>query len=627
MDGERMVEGEQVPSGESEGTARPARRRRITPLVVVVGAVLVVALGVGAVYAYTRFLARPPVSNARLLPASTLAYFSFDAAPDGRQGEAADRLRRVFEAQPGFREAWDRLARPLSDALGSARQERPTALTLGTRPGRPERATPAPGSAGDLSQYLGGKVTLAVLPLGSDDLQKLRGAALGTGPGEPETAIFDVIGRNVVALVDLDFDALSKRGLLSDLKRWAEQPSQAAVAERYRDMDIRRFDSGTSAVYFALVDGSSTAIVGAELDPVRIVIDTLRDGRSLSSSVTHSGLVREVPSEQLASLYVNLSEVYRSLRLADPEEANTGPVRDLRGGVLLTLGAYDRGLQLDVATEADMTLLPSPDLDFDGPGGIALNPDVRPEVATLGDVPLDAQAFLVGADLRTPLEDLLEIAQRNKGSNLAAQLREFEGQTGLDLETGVAPLLSGDYVLSARLKQAADGSFVPSVLFELKLSNEATARDVFDKFAAARGDTKPETIAGATFHVAGDGFAYGTVARRAWVAWEGDGKGARESLARATDGLGKGIVKTPEWREKALVLPRYSNVIAHVDAGAVLATVEGNSDVVRDRQAYERNIAPFLRPVRYVLIGSASYAAQRVYLSRNHTVMFLGVGD
>jgi hypothetical protein len=328
----------------------------------------------------------------------------------------------------------------------------------------------------------------------------------------------------------------------------------------------------------------------------------------------------------MASLYVNLTEVYRSLRLADPEGANTGPVRDLRGGVLLTLGAYDRGLQLDVATEADMTLLPSPDVDIEGPGGVAINSDARPDVATLGDVPLDAQAFLVAADLRTPLEDLLEIAQRNKGSNLAAQLRELEGQTGLDLETDVAPVLSGDYVLSARLKQAADGSLVPSVLFELKVSNEAKAKEALDKFAAARGDTKPETIAGARFHVAGDGLAFGTVARRAWVAWEGDGQGARESLGRAIDGMGKGVVKTAEWREKAMVLPRYSNVIAHVDAGAVLAAVEGNGGIVRDRQAYERDVAPFLRPVRYVLIGSASYAARRVYLSRNHTVVFLGVG-
>ncbi|HET9496496.1 MAG TPA: DUF3352 domain-containing protein [Chloroflexia bacterium] len=627
MDGERAGESGYTPAGERHRGARPARPGgRLHPAVVAAGAVLVIALAVGAVWGYRTFLARPAVGIERLLPASTMAYFSFDASPEGSQGEAAARIRQAFEAQPGFREAWERITRPLADALDQAEQERPSAPTFGVRPEEPVRATPAPGGPVDLTQYLGGNVTLALLPLGSEDLQKLRGASLGTGAGEPEAEVFEVLGRNVVALVDLDFDALSKRGLLSDLKRRAEQPQQVAAAERHRDVDIRRFDTGSSVVYFALLDGASTAVVGAAPDPIRAVIDTYRDNRGLSGSITHAALVREVPAERLASVYVNLTEIYRALRLADPEAANSGPVRDLRGGVLLTLGTYEGGLQLDVASEADVTFLPSSDIDDDGRGGIALNPDARPDVTTLSDVPPDAHGLLVGTDLRTPLEQLLRVASQNPASDIAAGLREFEADTGLDLAADVAPLLSGDYVLSARLEEAG-GALSPSVVFELKMQDEARARAVLDRLAAGGRATRTETIAGAEFHVAGDGLAFGTVARRAWVAWEGDGEGAAESLAQAIDGMGKGITSTEEWRERAKPLPRYSNVIAHVDMGAVREAAEASPDIVRDREAYERDVAPFLRPLKYVLVGSASYAPERALLSRNHTVVFVGVGE
>jgi hypothetical protein len=628
VDSERAAgSGHSSPGAQQVAPPEARRARRVRPVVIVAVVVLVVALAVGALWAYLNFVARPAAGIDRLLPVSTLAYFSFDASPEGRQGEAAARFRQAFEAQPGFREAWDRITRPLADALSLAEQERSAAPTFGTRPDSPVRPTPVPGGAGDLSQYIGGNVTVAVLPLGSADLQTLRGASLGTGEGEPEAEVFDVIGRNVVALVDLDFDALSKRGLLSDLKRWAEQPRQAAVAERYREVDIRRFDTGGAPVYFALVDGSSTAVVGAAPEPVRAVIDTYRDDRGLSGSITHSGLVREVPAERVASLYVNLTEIYRALRLADPEAANSGPVRDLRGAALLTLGAYEGGLQVDVASEVDLTLLPSPGIDAGGPGGIALNPDARPDVTTLSDVPPGAHAFLVGADLRTPVEQLLRAARQNEGLDIAAELREFETDTGLDLAGDVAPLLGGDYVLSARLEDTGGGTLSPSVVFELKVQDEARARAVLDRLAAGGTGMGTETIAGAEFHVAGGGLAFGTVARRAWVAWEGDGEGVTGSLARAIDGIGKGITGTDEWREKAKPLPRYSNVIAHVDMEAVLQAAEDSPGIVRDRTAYERDAAPFLRPLKYVLLGSASFSSERAYLSRNHTVIFIGVGE
>ena len=145
--------------------------------------------------------------------------------------------------------------------------------------------------------------------------------------------------------------------------------------------------------------------------------------------------------------------------------------------------------------------------------------------------------------------------------------------------------------------------------------------------AASSPDTRRETLAGAEFHVAGDGLAFGAARGRAWLAWEGDGAGAAGALSHVMDSLGKGVTTTAEWRDKAKVLPRYSNVIAHVDLAALRGAAEASPNVVPDLEAYERDVAPFLRPLTYMLVGSASHAPQRAYLSRNHTVVFLGVGE
>src|SRR5207253_4722557 len=99
---------------------------------------------------------RPAVAVDHLLPADTMAYLTVDTSPSGAQKAALDKMRQAFESQPGFKEAWAKLA---ADAATSS--------------GKP--AADASGIDGfdSLSQYLGKNLTIAMLPVSAADLQKL----------------------------------------------------------------------------------------------------------------------------------------------------------------------------------------------------------------------------------------------------------------------------------------------------------------------------------------------------------------------------------------------------------------------------------------------------------------------
>jgi hypothetical protein len=45
-----------------------------------------------------------------------------------------------------------------------------------------------------------------------------------------------------------------------------------------------------------------------------------------------------------------------------------------------------------------------------------------------------------------------------------------------------------------------------------------------------------------------------------------------------------------------------------------------------DKQEYETNVAPFVRPIKYLLMGSANQGNPSGSLTRNHTVLFVGIG-
>jgi hypothetical protein len=169
------------------------------------------------------------------------------------------------------------------------------------------------------------------------------------------------------------------------------------------------------------------------------------------------------------------------------------------------------------------------------------------------------------------------------------------------------------------------------IVFQLKLNaaDRQKALDVLDKLASS--DTSDVAsrfeAAGGTFY--GDptsGVSIGVTSDRFMVVFDGGLKPPKERVEGTTSTLGKGIGSTTEWRDRSKHLPRDSNVIFYADTTAIRDVAERSMLTGSDRQDYESTAAPLIRPIKYILMGSATQANREGSLSRNHTVLFVGVG-
>lgn len=584
-------------------TPAPAKKRSGAPLVIGgIALVLIAALVGGGFFLWQNVVNRPAVSVERLLPANTLGYFSFDPVLEGSQKAAMDKLREAFEAQPGFKEAWDKLTNQATSSLTG---------------GLADIATPDTNNIDNLATYLGNSVTLAVLAPGSDDLQRLEDA---TQSGDISTVAGDVMGKNVVGIVDLDFNPLNKKGPISDLKQQVDNVGKAELVEKYRDVEIRKFITNTQEIYFALLDGSSTAVVGAQAAPLKVLIDGFRDNKTLKDDATFKSLSGQVPQDRIAGLYVNLTEIYKQAQLISPEIFQDQQLQNLSGAMLLTVSAANDGMQIDVASETDLSLMDTQ---------VQINPDARPDPSTINDVPSDALTFYAGTDLKTTLSNALKNLRANSqtGDQVNEQIKSFEDTLGISLENDLIPLLGGDFLVSVSTTGSGD-NLTPRIVFELKLTDTQKTKDLIEK-VLSNPDANAEKfqIGNDTFY--GDqnsGVLLGVTNDRFWFVFSPGGSEPAQILQPLIDNLGKGFGTSAQWNGAKTHLVRDSNAIAFIDLNNLRTMLEGQMvGAAIDQREYDTNVAPFVKPLKYFLLGSATQAAKNGTLSRNHTVLFLGI--
>ena len=594
--------------------AVPEKRRSNMPVIGGVIALLVVAaLAIGGYFVYQNVLNKPSVSIEKLLPAGTLGYFSFDPVLQGNQKAAMDKIGEAFQSQPGFKDAWDKMTSASTGMLGSVD-------CTGNS------ATPAAGGFDAISSYLGNSITIAVLAPSSADLQKLKDLS---GSGDMESAGMDVVSKNVVGLVDLDFNPLDKKGPIADLKQQIQNLASAPSVEKYRDIDIRKFtpktcgtggqDASAQPIYYALLDNSATAIVAIQTDPLHTLIDSYRDNKSLKDNETFKALSGQVPQDRIAALYVNLTDIYKQVQLAVPELTQGQSVQNVNGAMLITLSAANDGLQIDSASETDASLMGTE---------VQVNPNARPDEATISDVPANTLGFFVGTDLQTVLKASLDAVRKNDTSgDVDQQIKSFEQQYNVSLENDVLPLLSGDYSLS--VSPGASGDIMtPSVLFQLKVKDSQKAADVLSKVMTASGMTTDNVqISGGQFYVdKSSGLITGVAKDRLWFLFDADFASVQAHLTDTIGNIGKGFGSGSQWASVKTHLVKDSNVVAYVDITGVREALE--KSLLQDDTAksdYEQNAAPFVKPLKYLLIGSATQAAKNGALSCNHSILFIGI--
>ncbi len=189
--------------------------------------------------------------------------------------------------------------------------------------GLPLGSTTDPATLDALASYLGGSATIAVLAPSQGDLISLKPSSSG---GISPLAAYDVVGRNVVALVDLDFTTDgTKQGIIADLRAVKDNLDKAKVVESYHGTDIRQYVAGPLQIYFALLGGTSTAAVGINSVPIKVLIDELQANKGLKEDEAFKYLSGKVPTERVATLYLNLGEIIRSIKVLIPE-ADTIPM-------------------------------------------------------------------------------------------------------------------------------------------------------------------------------------------------------------------------------------------------------------------------------------------------------------
>ena len=609
---------------------RPLQPARVTPkkqgipaLILALLALLLVAAAVAAFFIIRGMGgaargASMPVERA--LPANTLAYISINPAPADSQRRAFEKLRAVFEAQPGFNDAIGSLVLQAQSAISN------TGLSIELSTGLSTLDT--------LASYLGGNITIALLAPSRGDLISLKPS--NSGEISPLAAV-DVLGRNVVGLVDLDFTTDgTKQGLIADLRAVKDNLDKAKVVETYRGTDIRQYAAGPVQIYFALLNRTSTAAVGINSVPIKVLIDEAQAEKGLKEDEGFKYLSGKVPAERVATLYANLGALDTLLKQLFPQAK--GSIQ-MKGAALVALSGQEGGAQVDIATQGGLSTSSCPcftlydwtvkltDL------GALIAPDARPGEIALNNIPADSTAFVAGRDLKGGITRMLAQAEKSGGGPPVNGREGFKQTFNLDLDNDVLAWMGGDYTLSATASGESMDSWPLVTQVELDSADSAQASRALKQITERSSDGKiqPFNAAGGTFYpltpiTSLQMTIVGVTKDRLMLAYDRGLDATKDRAERVVANLGNGMGTTDKWKTASAHLLPNSNLVGYLDVTSVLTVVESNL-LPGQKAGYDTMAAPLLKPLKYVVAGSSAEPSKDGDMSRNLTRIFLGISN
>jgi hypothetical protein len=606
-----------VAAAPSMAPSAPRKSHLLRNVLLVFLLLAVVGVGAGA-YFLNQTFNKTAVPAARLLPADVYGYLTVSTHPDSAQKASVDKLQAAFKSQPGFQAAWDKIFKETGDSTSAVKS------TLGDC--SDTATTPAADADGwdTLNSYLGNNATVAMLPLTKGEL-----AQLSEGSADAEKLLLP----KVLAFVDLDFNPLNKKGLLPKLKQAGDKPTDMPLVEKYRDIEIRTLptqqcsgsDSKPPTVYVTLIDG--TAAVGFDVVPLRGVIDHYKDGHALQDNAAFQAMQAELPKDRLGTLYLNMTSIYntaQSLIPADMAAENPAANFQLDGTAAIVLTAHDDGLQIDSVSDIKM--------NGQAWSGAAFGPTV------LNDVPAGSWAFFSGTDLKTSIEQALAMMRKQgQGQEIDDFMAQAKEQMGVDFEHDLLPLLGGDYSVSVQgTKGTSAGDFASGpdlgVVAQLHLKQGDGARmsqvlETLNTNLTDQGATITDVVVGNGKLWSADmaeSALYGVIGDKLLIVGDTNVDATTELAKSVVDNAGKGAGADSTLKGRLAHLPKDSNTLLYVDINKIRADGFESTLSSDDKTGYEQDVAPFVRPFQYVLLGGSSTVRNDAAHSRS--VLFIGIG-
>lgn len=368
--------------------------------------------GALVVAAYLAFFSAATDRAAAFAPADSVAYVNVYLEPSAGQRM---NLASVLGRFPGFGDAAtldEKIEEVAQRVLGDA--------------GVDYRA--------DIEPWLGGQVAIAV----SASPEGVAGAPV------------------VIAAVK---DAAAAELALADL---STRFGGAATSETYDGVTLHTSDDGAT---YAIVD--DMALLGASAAEVRAAIDTHAGGASLADDGAFNEAMDSLPSDHLASVYVNIERA----------AALGGTAADAVSGLSVATAALlaePNGVHLVGSAPFDST---APDTEVRASFGLLTEPSSLTDWMT---AETQASAVVFGlADILSSLET--SVGSTPEAGQALTQLRALAALgLGIDLDADLLPLLDREVALGLTGLSAA-----PSGVLVLRPSDPDAAAETLERIASA----------------------------------------------------------------------------------------------------------------------------------------------
>jgi uncharacterized protein DUF3352 len=560
--------------------APPRRRPGLITALAIAGVLVIAGIAAGAV---VYMLRGSPEKVASKLPADTTAAFAAYLDPSASQKVNLLRLAHRFPALSSDQRVGDTIDAALDDALGG------TGLT-----------------SGDVESWVGAEVGLGV----RFDGQAVEAVAvLDSGDDDAAQASLDKVR---AARSELQWSSVGYHGVTV----WTGR------------------SGGTPSIVLALAD--NTVIAGSAVGLVNDVIDTATgDAPALADQAAYTAAVGRLPQGKLGFGYVDFEAITDRLGSAGTSIGGTGVTGtdpSAFRSAAMSLSAQPEGLVLDFTATLDPTKLSSAQR-----AALAASND-RHEL--LSWVPGDAYGVFAMSGLQRQIQSLVDQLPAEQAGSL-----ERVGLTG---PGGVLPHLTGEATI-----EVGPGAEYPSGALMLGGDDAAAMQRFLDRLgllAAAAiqsqsstpgsGSIPPTTVPpGGSVLAANEPFQLDPISdpMSPWqeLSYRGvrirflsmdslTGTGVEPAYA-VSDGVGI-IASSPDEIKRVLdarqgsslpsdpAFARAVNSLGGADESLLYLDIAGIASAVRDalppeeRDAYDRNVAPNLKPIESFVMGSADDA-------------------